>query len=52
MPAFKIYVQDMPRAKAFYESVFSVQLQHLESPGPEMWAFLMRENGAGAMGRW
>jgi uncharacterized protein len=47
---FEIYVQDMPRAKAFYESVFAVQLQRLESPEPEMWTFPMVENGPGAMG--
>jgi len=27
---FEIQVQDMPRAKAFYESAFAVQLQKLE----------------------
>lgn len=47
---FEIYVQDMPRAKAFYESVFAVQLQKLESPEPEMWTFPMQENSPGAMG--
>ena len=46
---FEIYVQDMPRAKAFYEGVFGVQLQALESPGLEMWAFPMTE-GYGAPG--
>jgi uncharacterized protein len=47
---FEIYVQNMPRAKAFYECVFAVQLQKLESPEIEMWAFPMLENGTGAMG--
>jgi predicted enzyme related to lactoylglutathione lyase len=47
---FEIYVQDMPRAKAFYESVFAVQLQKLESTEPEMWTFPMQENSPGAMG--
>ena len=47
---FEIYVQDMGRAKAFYECVFAVQLQKLESPDLEMWAFPMQENGPGAMG--
>jgi hypothetical protein len=47
---FEIYVQDMPRAKAFYESVFAVQLQKLESPEPEMWTFPMQESSPGAMG--
>lgn len=35
---FEIYVQDMPRARAFYESVFGVQLTRLDTP-LEMWAF-------------
>ena len=47
---FEIYVQDMPRAKTFYECVFAVQLQKLESFDLEMWAFPMQENGTGAMG--
>jgi len=36
---FEIYVQDMPRAKEFYEAVFGVALTKLESPEIEMWAF-------------
>lgn len=36
---FEIYVQDMPKAKAFYEGVFSVELTKLESPELEMWGF-------------
>lgn len=36
---FEIYVQDMPRARAFYEAVFRRPLERLESPGIEMWAF-------------
>ena len=47
---FEIYVQDMPRAKAFYERVFAIQLTRLESPGIEMWAFPMVENACGAPG--
>lgn len=47
---FEIYVQDMGRAKAFYECVFAVQLQKLESPDLEMWAFPMQEKSTGAMG--
>lgn len=53
---FEIYVQDMDRAKAFYESVLSVRLVPLTSPETEekmemeMWAFPMDENGAGASG--
>ena len=36
---FEIYVQDMERAKAFYENTFQVTLERLESPGIEMWVF-------------
>jgi hypothetical protein len=38
---FEIYVQDMPRARAFYESVFRVQLQPIGAPAGEleMWGF-------------
>jgi len=47
---FEMYVQDMERAKAFYESVFQVRLVQLEGPGMEMWAFPMQENSPGAAG--
>lgn len=47
---FEIYVQDMPRARAFYESVMGVSLQKLESPGIEMWAFPMSPEKYGAPG--
>ena len=49
---FEIYVQDMQRAKAFYEGVLEVRLQKLESPAAdlEMWAFPMKQDGAGASG--
>jgi uncharacterized protein len=48
----EIYVQDMERAKRFYETVFKFKLQKLESPGDEfeMWAFPMEMNQAGASG--
>jgi predicted enzyme related to lactoylglutathione lyase len=38
---FEIYVQDIDRAKRFYESVFQVTLGKLNSPTPgmEIWAF-------------
>ena len=36
---FEIYVQDMERAKKFYESVFQRTLEKLNSPELEMWAF-------------
>ena len=47
---FEIYVQNMERAKAFYECVFAIQFEQLESPDLEMWAFPMQEDGPGAMG--
>lgn len=47
---FEIYVQDMTRAKAFYEAVFDVQLSKLESPGMEMWAFPGNRDRYGAPG--
>lgn len=36
---FEIYVQDMPRARAFYESVLQVKLSPLSPGPPEMWSF-------------
>ncbi len=49
---FEIYVQDVNRAKAFYESVFGIRLTKLESPIPglEMWTFPWEEKGHGAAG--
>lgn len=53
---FEIYVQDMPRAKAFYEAVFQGRLSPLTNPDPsgfvdmEMWAFPMSAEGYGAAG--
>jgi len=48
---FEIYVQEMDRAKAFYQAVFDVELARLESPpGLEMWAFPMQPNSYGAPG--
>ncbi|WP_306534550.1 VOC family protein [Geobacter sp.] len=47
---FEIYVQDMDRAKAFYESVFEVTLQQLNSPGIDLWSFPMTMDRTGAGG--
>ncbi|SEK66760.1 VOC family protein [Nitrosovibrio tenuis] len=47
---FEIYVQDMERAKAFYEAVFQGKLEPIESPDLEMWTFPMSEEGYGAAG--
>lgn len=47
---FEIYVQDMARARAFYEAVLGITLQPLEGPGPEMLAFPMDSEHYGAGG--
>ena len=47
---FEIYVQDMDRARRFYEAVFSVSLERLESPNIEMWAFPMQPDRPGTAG--
>ncbi len=47
---FEIYVQDMPRAKAFYEGVLGVALEKLPGPDIEMWAFGMDPEKVGAGG--
>jgi len=47
---FEIYVQDMPRAKKFYESVFQVRLERLSSPKIEMWGFPSSMERTGASG--
>lgn len=54
---FEIYVQDMPRTKAFYEAVLGYTLQKLdmsegaaEHPDMEMWAFPAEMNNPGAAG--
>jgi predicted enzyme related to lactoylglutathione lyase len=43
---FEIYVQDLDRARAFYEAVFQVTLERLSNPEVELWAFPME------MGKW
>ena len=49
---FEIYVQDMSRAKKFYETVFQTELQPLNSPMPgfEFLAFPMTMESYGAAG--
>lgn len=49
---FEIYVQDIERAKGFYQKVFDVTLEQLESPtvGPEYWAFPAEMSSYGAAG--
>jgi len=47
---FEIYVDDMARAKAFYETVFQTTLEKLHSDDIEMWAFPMQSDLWGAGG--
>ena len=46
---FEIYVQDMERARRFYESVFDVTLERLDTP-IEIFSFPMKEDGYGCGG--
>ncbi len=47
---FEIYVDDIARAKAFYETVLQVELQPLPVDGIAMYAFDMSEQQVGAGG--
>ncbi len=47
---FELYVQDMPRAKAFYEQVLGITLQPLPMPDIEMMAFPMDPEAPGSGG--
>lgn len=47
---FEIYVDDMARAQAFYEKVFEVKLQALNSPVIKMLAFPMQGDLPGCTG--
>jgi uncharacterized protein len=47
---FEIYVQDMPRARGFYEAVLETSLEHLASPEIEMWAFPSSRDASGTSG--
>jgi uncharacterized protein len=47
---FEIYVQDMNRAKAFYEAVFETQLTKLDNPEIELWGFPMEMDRMGSAG--
>jgi predicted enzyme related to lactoylglutathione lyase len=47
---FEIHVQDMARARAFYEAVFGVALSKLDGTELDMWAFAMQPPGQGATG--
>lgn len=47
---FEIYVQDMARARAFYEAVLGIRLTRLEGPDMEMWTFPEQMEQYGASG--
>ena len=47
---FEIYVDDMSRAKAFYEKVFGVRLEKLDNPKIDMWSFPSQQESYGASG--
>ena len=47
---FEIYVQDMARARRFYESVLQVKLEQLGGPDSEMWSFPMNDDAFGISG--
>lgn len=47
---FEIYVQDMPRARAFYEQVFATRLDKLPGSDIEMWTFPMSMELTGSGG--
>ena len=47
---FEIYVQDMGRAKVFYETVFDVTLEKLNDEQPELWKFPQTMTSYGASG--
>lgn len=47
---FEIYVDDMAKAKSFYEAVFECKLEPLNSPEVELWCFPGDQNAYGAMG--
>jgi predicted enzyme related to lactoylglutathione lyase len=47
---FEIYVQDMARARKFYESVLQLKLDKINNPEVEMWSFPMEVDRFGAGG--
>lgn len=52
MEWIEIYVDDIERAKSFYEKVFGFTLDKMESPDPEMqmYSFPMKIDGPNATG--
>ncbi|MGB7209655.1 MAG: VOC family protein [Pyrinomonadaceae bacterium] len=47
---FEIYVDDMARARTFYEAVLNTKLEKLEGPDVEMYNFPMDGEATGASG--
>lgn len=47
---FEIYVDDIDRAKAFYEGTFQCTLRRLQNAELEMWAFSFETQDSGASG--
>ena len=47
---FEIYVNDMHRAREFYQAVFDIELEKLADTQFEMWAFPMHQDTYGASG--
>jgi predicted enzyme related to lactoylglutathione lyase len=47
---FEIYVQDMPRAKTFYEKTLGATFEKIDGPGVEMWGFPMQSESPGCAG--
>jgi hypothetical protein len=47
---FEIYVQDMARARAFYEAVFAATLERIGSGDLEMWGFPQARGEPGTSG--
>jgi uncharacterized protein len=47
---FEIYVNDMDRAKRFYETILATSLEKLSVDELEMWQFPMSPEGYGATG--
>lgn len=47
---FEIYVQDMERARGFYEAVLQVKLERLDAGDLDYWAFPMARGQPGTSG--
>jgi predicted enzyme related to lactoylglutathione lyase len=47
---FELYVDDMARARAFYETLFDVNLESMADAGMEYYAFPMQNDQVGAGG--